>query len=62
MAEVYKEKIKDLLDTSKTDLDVREDKVKGPYIKNITEQFCVSEQEVYDLIIKGTNNRHVEAT
>jgi len=32
MAEVYMEKVNDLINPNKLDLEVREDKVTGPYI------------------------------
>jgi kinesin family protein 5 len=35
--EIYNEKIRDLLDISKQDLKVREDKVRGIFIEDITE-------------------------
>lgn len=59
MAEIYKEKIKDLLDPRRDNLEVREDKLLGVYIKDITEQFCVSEHEVYDLMAIGNKHRKV---
>jgi kinesin family protein 5 len=47
MCEIYMEKIRDLIDPTKTDLKVREDKSKGVFIDGITE-FSVSEEgEVY---------------
>lgn len=59
MAEIYKEKVRDLLDPRKDNLEVREDKVVGVYIKNLTEQFCVSEHEVYELMAIGNKHRRV---
>ena len=59
MAEIYKEKIRDLLHPRKDNLEVREDKANGIYIKNVTKQFCVSEDEVYELMAIGNKNREV---
>ncbi len=39
MVEIYMEKIKDLLDPQKTDLKVHEEKGKGVYIADLTEQY-----------------------
>ena len=47
MVEIYMEKIRDLIDPTKTDLKIREEKSKGVFIENVTE-FSVSEEgEVY---------------
>jgi len=43
MIEIYMEKIKDLLDPSKTNLKVNEDKVKGLYIADVTESYVGDE-------------------
>lgn len=59
MAEIYKERIKDLLNPKKDNLEVREDKARGVYIKDITEEYCLSEEEVYDLMTAGNKNRKV---
>jgi kinesin family protein 5 len=36
MVEIYMEKIRDLLDSSKVDLKIRENKTKGIYIQDVT--------------------------
>ena len=59
MAEIYMERIKDLLNPKKDNLEVREDKINGVYIKGITEEYCLSEEEVYDLMATGNKNRKV---
>ena len=47
MVEIYMEKIRDLIDPTKTDLKIREERSKGVFIDNVTE-FSVSEEgEVY---------------
>lgn len=44
MVELYMEKLRDLLDVSKTDLKIRSDKKKGIYIEDLTENY-ISEPE-----------------
>ncbi|XP_061568963.1 kinesin-1 heavy chain-like [Cololabis saira] len=60
--EIYLDKIKDLLDVSKVNLSVHEDKNKVPYVKGCTERFVSSPEEVMDTIDDGKNNRHVAVT
>ncbi|KAF3857405.1 hypothetical protein F7725_009264 [Dissostichus mawsoni] len=56
--EIYMDKIRDLLDVSKTNLSVHEDKNKVPYVKGCTERFVSSPEEVMDVIDEGKSNRH----
>ncbi|XP_016107337.1 kinesin heavy chain [Sinocyclocheilus grahami] len=60
--EVYMDKIRDLLDVSKTNLSVHEDKNRVPYVKGCTERFVSSPEEVMDVIDEGKSNRHVAVT
>ncbi|XP_040926554.1 kinesin-1 heavy chain-like isoform X2 [Betta splendens] len=60
--EIYLDKIRDLLDVSKTNLSVHEDKNRVPYVKGCTERFVCSPDEVMDAIDEGKNNRHVAVT
>ncbi|XP_029308370.1 kinesin heavy chain-like [Cottoperca gobio] len=60
--EIYMDKIRDLLDVSKTNLSVHEDKNRVPYVKGCTERFVSSPEEVMDVIDEGKNNRHVAVT
>uniref|UniRef100_A0A8D0AQ94 Kinesin-like protein n=1 Tax=Sander lucioperca TaxID=283035 RepID=A0A8D0AQ94_SANLU len=60
--EIYLDKIRDLLDVSKTNLAVHEDKNRVPYVKGCTERFVSSPEEVMDVIDEGKNNRHVAVT
>uniref|UniRef100_A0A4W6BX58 Kinesin-like protein n=1 Tax=Lates calcarifer TaxID=8187 RepID=A0A4W6BX58_LATCA len=60
--EIYLDKIRDLLDVTKTNLSVHEDKNRVPYVKGCTERFVCSPQEVMDAIDEGKNNRHVAVT
>ncbi|KAK6321819.1 hypothetical protein J4Q44_G00087950 [Coregonus suidteri] len=60
--EIYMDKIRDLLDVTKTNLAVHEDKNKVPYVKGCTERFVSSPEEVMDVIDEGKANRHVAVT
>uniref|UniRef100_A0AAX7V5Q0 Kinesin motor domain-containing protein n=1 Tax=Astatotilapia calliptera TaxID=8154 RepID=A0AAX7V5Q0_ASTCA len=60
--EIYMDKIRDLLDVTKTNLSVHEDKHRVPYVKGCTERFVTSPEEVMDVIDEGKANRHVAVT
>ncbi|CAL8320675.1 unnamed protein product [Merluccius merluccius] len=60
--EIYMDKIRDLLDVSKTNLAVHEDKNRVPFVKGCTERFVSSPEEVMDVIDDGKANRHVAVT
>nr|XP_061814039.1 kinesin heavy chain-like [Nerophis lumbriciformis] len=60
--EIYMDKIRDLLDVTKTNLSVHEDKYRVPYVKGCTERFVTSPEEVMDVIDEGKVNRHVAIT
>ncbi|XP_068171841.1 kinesin heavy chain [Antennarius striatus] len=60
--EIYMDKIRDLLDVTKTNLSVHEDKYRVPYVKGCTERFVTSSEEVMDVIDEGKANRHVAVT
>ena len=62
MAEIYMERIKDLLDPRKINLNIKTDKVKGIFINDITERYIGSEEEVYDIMKIGNENRAVAST
>lgn len=62
MIEIYCEKIRDLIDPSKDNLRVHEDKQKGVYMQDITEKYVISETEVYELMKLGNSNRSISAT
>lgn len=53
MIEIYCEKIKDLLDPTKDNLKVHEDKTKGVYIAEVTETYVAEELEVYSIMKLG---------
>ena len=60
--EIYLDKIRDLLDTSKVNLAVHEDKNHCVYVKGATERFVSCPEEVLEVIEEGKNNRHVSVT
>lgn len=60
--EIYMEKIKDLLEPTKNNLKVREDKIKGLYIEDLSERYVINDKEVLELIEIGTSNRAVAYT
>ncbi|XP_034430518.1 LOW QUALITY PROTEIN: kinesin heavy chain-like [Hippoglossus hippoglossus] len=60
--EIYLDKIRDLLDVSKINLAVHEDKNRVPFVKGCTERFVSSPDEVMDVIDEGKANRHVAVT
>ena len=62
MIELYQEKIRDLIDESKNNLNVREDKRKGCYIEDLSYHTVESLSEAISILNKGTNNRSVGST
>jgi len=62
--EIYLEKIRDLLDQHrlKTNLTIREDKLKGIYIAGVTEEYVGSVDETLNVMHVGATNRAVAAT
>jgi hypothetical protein len=59
MCEIYKEKIRDLLNVKKTDLKIHEQIGKGIYVEGLTSEYCVNEKEVVNLLKIGNKNRAV---
>ena len=62
MVEIYNEKIKDLLDVSKDNLKIHEDKTKGVYIDDVTDRYNTSFEEVMSLMEEGNTNRSIAKT
>ncbi|XP_022918543.1 kinesin heavy chain-like [Onthophagus taurus] len=60
--EIYMDKIRDLLDVSKVNLSVHEDKNRVPFVKGATERFVSSPEEVFEAIEEGKSNRHIAVT
>lgn len=61
-AEIYKEKVKDLLKPKRSDLQIFTDKIHGCYIKGITEEYITDEFGIYNVMRIGNKNRSVAAT
>jgi kinesin family protein 5 len=61
-SEIYLERIRDLLDPSKQDLKIHEDKNRGVYIADLTEEYVSQRMEVYELMRFGSANREVGYT
>jgi kinesin family protein 5 len=61
-AEIYMEKIRDLLNPEKSNLKIHEDKNRGVYIADLTEEYVSEELEVYQLMKLGGANREVGST
>ena len=60
--EIYLEKIRDLLYPEKSNLKISEDKARGVYIVDLSEEYVANELEVYALMKVGHKNREVGAT
>eukprot|EP00092_Neocalanus_flemingeri_P022666 GFUD01024586.1.p1 GENE.GFUD01024586.1~~GFUD01024586.1.p1 ORF type:complete len:971 (-),score=367.89 GFUD01024586.1:133-3045(-) len=60
--EIYLDKCRDLLDPSKVNLAVHEDKDRVVYVKGATERFVSSPEEVFEVLEEGKSNRHVAVT
>ena len=62
MVELYMEKLRDLLDVSKSDLKIRSDKKMGIYIEDLTENYISEPEEVFDMMKIAQVNRAICAT
>jgi hypothetical protein len=62
MIEIYMEKIRDLIDISRNNLNIREDRAKGLYIEDLSEHYVGGETEVLELMKVGSENRAIAAT
>ena len=62
MIEIYNEKIRDLLNTKKDNLKIKESKDKGIYVSEMTEENVGSVDEVYDILHRGNDNRAIGQT
>jgi kinesin family member 5 len=60
--ELYLEKICDLTDIEKKGLKIRENRNRGIYIQNLSENFVSSDYDVFEILRKGTDNRHMTST
>mmetsp|Transcript_19 Transcript_19/g.32 ORF Transcript_19/g.32 Transcript_19/m.32 type:complete len:797 (-) Transcript_19:150-2540(-) len=60
--EIYLERIRDLLDPSRQNLQVREDPNKRVYVEGMSERYVNSIEEMMELMALGSNNRVSAAT
>mmetsp|Transcript_16411 Transcript_16411/g.7817 ORF Transcript_16411/g.7817 Transcript_16411/m.7817 type:complete len:80 (-) Transcript_16411:603-842(-) len=60
--EIYMERIHDLLDPSKMNLMVKEDKTRGIYIKDATEMYVDSVLNMTEVMRSGARNRSIACT
>ena len=60
--EIYLEKIRDLLDTRKNNLRIKELPRSGFVIENLTEEYAANDAEVFDLMHFGNKNREIGST
>ncbi len=62
MVEIYMEKIKDLIEPNRNNLNIREDRIKGFYIEDLSEHYVACEEEVLDIMRIGSENRTIGQT
>ena len=62
MIEIYQEKIRDLLDISRINLNIREDNIKGIYVDGCSEHYVGCPNDVLTLLELGSSNRAQAAT
>ncbi|CBY41289.1 unnamed protein product, partial [Oikopleura dioica] len=60
--EIYLDKIRDLLDPSRVNLPVQENRVGTSFVKGASERFVASPEEVLQIIEEGKSNRQVAVT
>ena len=60
--EIYMERIRDLLDPTKRNLQIREDPQKGIYVQNMTEEFVGCAEDMLNCMSAGKINRATAAT
>ena len=52
----------DLLEPSSINLHIREDIKKGVYVEGLSEEVVTSAQDMIDMTLRGSKNRHVGST
>lgn len=62
MVEIYMEKVHDLINPEAQNLKIREEKGKGVFIENVKEEYVSEENEVYELMMIGNQNKAIGAT
>lgn len=62
LVEIYNEKVTDLLDLTRRNLKLRENRNKGVFIEHVTERYISRTEEGYQLLAYGLENRSVGCT
>jgi kinesin family protein 5 len=62
ITEIYKEKLRDLLDVTQTNLKIRESGSKGIYIDGVTEKYAATQSDVWSIMEHAYSNRVVGHT
>lgn len=62
ITEIYKEKLRDLLDITKDNLKVRESPSRGIYVDGVTEKYAATQDDVWSLMDVAYGNRAVGHT
>lgn len=62
LVEIYNEKVTDLLDLTRRNLKLRENRNKGVFIEHVTERYISQAEEGYQLLYLGLDNRSVGTT
>jgi len=60
--EIYNEKIRDLIELNRQNLQIREDKKRGIYVEDLSEHSAESSRDVLNIIKFGMENRAVNST
>lgn len=60
--EIYMERVRDLLDPTKQNLSIREDKTRGIYIQDCSNPYVTCADDMFNLMKLGGSNRAVGAT
>ena len=50
------------MSSSNINLQIREDLKKGPYVEGLNEEIVASSEEINQVLIRGSMNRHISAT
>lgn len=62
LVEIYNEKVTDLLDLTRRNLRLRENKNKGVFIEHVSERYISRVEEGYQILRSGLENRSVGCT
>ena len=62
MIEIYQEKIRDLIDLARVNLNIREDSIKGIYVDGVSEHYVARPNDILELLAMGSSHRAQAAT